>query len=111
MSDLTITDAAEITGVDGSTLRRHCRNGLLTATELGPMWQITSANLKKYQAKHCFQPDEITIVEAAELTGLPERLIRDACFSKECPAKRRIWGWALTEKGVKAFAASLGNNS
>ena len=108
MSDLTITEAAELTGVDDSTLRRHCRDGLLTATEFGPNWQITKANLARYQKKYCLHDDEITIDEAAELTSLPVRKLRDWCYLKQCPAIKRGGRWALTAKGVKAFADSVG---
>lgn len=46
---MTLTEAAELLGVDASTLRHQIANGKLKARKVGRDWHVTPAEVKRYQ--------------------------------------------------------------
>lgn len=48
---LTLNEAAELLGVHYMTAYRYVRLGLLPATKIGGIWQVTAADLEAYQAQ------------------------------------------------------------
>jgi excisionase family DNA binding protein len=48
---MTLTEAAELLGVDASTLRHQIANGKLKARKVGRDWHVTPAEVKRY-AEH-----------------------------------------------------------
>jgi excisionase family DNA binding protein len=49
MDLLTLAQAAELTGIDPSTMRRHIAEGKLKATKPGHDWLVTRADLEEYK--------------------------------------------------------------
>lgn len=45
---LTIAEAAESIGVDGSQVRRYCLDGKLPAVKVGNQWMIKSKDVKAF---------------------------------------------------------------
>lgn len=45
----TAEDAAQVLGLDGSVVRKYCREGKIAAKRLGPSWAITQKELDRFR--------------------------------------------------------------
>lgn len=46
---LTITEAADLIGVDGSQVRRYCLRGILPAVKIGRAWLIKDCDVRRFE--------------------------------------------------------------
>lgn len=56
---LTISEAAEVIGVDGSQVRRYCIDGKLPAVKVGKSWLIKREDVKKFDRPPMGNPNLI----------------------------------------------------
>lgn len=55
---LSLTEAAEIAGVETATLRRAALDGRLAARKLGKQWVVTRGNLDKWMKSPAHNPNK-----------------------------------------------------
>ena len=49
---MTLTEAAELLGLDPSTLRRQAEKRVLRARKVGPIWTVTPHEVERYRREH-----------------------------------------------------------